>query len=66
MSLIKKFETEGTLLDGELNGSRPKAPMNNTGKAFINGTFDKGEYLNNLPNDIDTDVERSRAADATA
>lgn len=66
MSLIQKFETEGTLFDGELNGVRPQAPLNNTGTPFINNTFDKGQYLNNLPNDIDTDVERARAQDATS
>ena len=65
MSLKKKFETEGTLFDGELNGTRPKVAQNNTGTPFINNTFDKGEYLNNLPNDIDTDVERARAKDIT-
>jgi len=65
MSLIQKFESEGTLFDGELNGARPKAPLNNTGKAFLNGTFDKGEYLNNLPNDIDSPDEIARAKDAT-
>lgn len=65
MSLIKKFETEGTLLDGELNGAKPKVPMNNTGKPFINDTFNKGEYLNNLPGDIDVPSEIDRARDIT-
>ena len=65
MSLIQKFETEGTFFDGELNGVRPRGPLNNTARPFINGTFDKGEYLNNLPNDIDTPDEISRAKDAT-
>ena len=66
MSPIKIFEEGGTLYDGTLNGGRPGAAMNNTGTPFLNGTFDKGEYLNNLPNDIDTDVERARAADGTS
>ena len=66
MSIIKKFETDGTLFDGELNGSKPVVAQNNTGTPFINDTFAKGQYLNNLPNDIDTDVERARAADTTA
>lgn len=66
MSLIEKFDTEGTLFDGELNGARPRVAQNNTGKPFINGTFNKGEYLNNLPNDIDSPDEIKRAQDATA
>ena len=65
MSLINKFETEGTLFDGELNGSKPQVAMNNTGKPFINDTFKKGQYLNNLPNDIDSPDEIRRAQDIT-
>ena len=65
MSLIKQFEERGTLYDGELNGARPRVAQNNTGTPFINDTFSKGEYLNNLPNDIDSPDEIKRAQDAT-
>ena len=65
MSLIKIFEERGTLLDGELNGSKPKAALNSTSKPFINNTFSKGEYLNNLPGDIDVPNEIDRARDIT-
>jgi len=65
MSLIKIFDEQGTLLDGELNGSKPKAALNNTSKPFINNTFSKGEYLNNLPGDIDVQDEINRAKDIT-
>ena len=65
MSLIQKFEEDGTLLDGSLNGAKPKVALNNTGKPFINDTFSKGEYLNNLPGDIDVPSEINRAKDIT-
>mgnify|MGYP000156210126 CR=1 FL=1 len=65
MSLIKIFDEQGTFFDGTLNGGRPGAAMNNTSTAFLNGTFDKGEYLNNLPDDIDVPSEIARAKDAT-
>jgi len=65
MSLIKIFTEQGTFFDGTLDGGRPGAPMNGTGTPFINNTFEKGEYLNNLPNDIDAPDEIARAQDTT-
>lgn len=66
MSLIKKFDEQGSLYEAAPQGATPNAALNGTGTPFLNGTFDKGQYLNNLPNDIDTDAERARAEDSTS
>ena len=66
MSLIKKFEENGSSFEAADQGSTPNGALKAPNILGINDTFSKGQYLNNLPNDIDTDVERARAQDATA
>tara|TARA_R100000149_G_C5807174_1_gene91953 strand:- start:200 stop:397 length:198 start_codon:yes stop_codon:yes gene_type:complete len=58
MSLIDKFQNQGSQLDGSLNGQLPTAPLNtpSQGAIPINNTFSQGQYLNNLPDGINPDV----------
>jgi len=65
MSLIAKFEEDGSFFEAAPDGAKPRGPLKAAGVIGINNTFENGEYLNNLPLDIDTAEERARAQDAT-
>ena len=45
MSLYKKLTEKGTLLDGSLNGGRPKAALKDPSTLPINDTFRVGECI---------------------
>jgi hypothetical protein len=60
MSILTKFTTEGTILDGTLNGSKPKAALKDAATMSINNSFAKGQYQGAL----DADALR-RAQDLT-
>lgn len=61
MSLYKRLTEKGTLLDGSLNGGRPKAALKDPSTLPINDTFRVGEYDTALPDGVDV----SRATDVT-
>lgn len=61
MSILQKFNQQGTLLDGNLNGGRPSAALKDAGTLPINNTFRNGEYDTALPDG----VEPTRATDVT-
>jgi len=61
MSLIDKFQNQGTQLDGQLDGQLPTAPLRDGSVPPINNTFIKGQYLLNIPTGVNID----NAADIT-
>jgi len=61
MSILKKFQEQGTLLDGTLNGGKPLAALKDPATIPINNTFRNGEYDVALPDGVQT----SRATDTT-
>ena len=61
MSILQKFNQQGTLLDGSINGSRPTAALRDPATLPINNTFRFGEYDTALPDGIET----TRATDIT-
>ena len=61
MSILKKFQEQGTLLDGTLNGGKPLAALKDPATRPINTTFKNGEYDASLPDGVQT----SRATDVT-
>jgi hypothetical protein len=65
MSLIQKFTEDGSFFEAAPDGAKPRGPLKAPGILSINNTFQNGEYLNNLPGDIDTPDEIARAQDAT-
>jgi len=61
MSLIDRFQNQGTQLDGQLDGALPTAPLRAGNVPPINNTFQNGQYLNNIP----TGVNVANASDIT-
>jgi hypothetical protein len=61
MSILQKFQEQGTLLDGTLNGGKPLAALKDPSTLPINNTFRNGEYDTALPDGVQT----SRATDVT-
>jgi hypothetical protein len=61
MSILQKFNRQGTLLDGSMNGGRPSAALKDPATLPINNTFRNGEYDTALPDGVET----SRASDIT-
>jgi len=52
MSIISKFTEDGSIFDGDLNGSLPTGPLTDGTTLPINTTFKNGQYLDNLPSGI--------------
>ena len=55
MSIKSQFESNGTPLSVN-NGSLPTGPLTDGVTLPINTTFNNGQYLNNLPNGIDSNL----------